>query len=63
MLWFVMVLQACMPPAQNLVLMLNVADKPEKAGQMAKFLFAIYATSMVPIIVILTMALSRFGLV
>ena len=63
MLWFVMVLQACMPPAQNLVLMLNVADKPEKAGQMAKFLFAIYATSMAPIIVILTMALSRFGLV
>jgi len=63
MLWFVMVLQACMPPAQNLVLMLNVVDKPEKAGQMAKFLFAIYATSMAPIIVILTMALSRFGLV
>jgi hypothetical protein len=62
MLWFVMVLQACMPPAQNLVLMLNVADKAVKAGQMAKFLFAIYATSMVPIIAILTIALSRFGL-
>ena len=62
MLWFVMVLQSTMPPAQNLVLMLNVADKAEKAGQMAKFLFAIYTTSMVPIIAILTMALSRFGL-
>ena len=62
MLWFVMVLQSTMPPAQNLVLMLNVADKAEKAGQMAKFLFAIYATSMLPIIAILTMALSRFGL-
>ena len=57
-----MVLQSTMPPAQNLVLMLNVADKAEKAGQMAKFLFAIYATSMLPIIAILTMALSRFGL-
>ena len=62
MLWFVMVLQSTMPPAQNLVLMLNVAEKAQKAGQMAKFLFAIYTTSMLPIIVILTMALSRFGL-
>lgn len=62
MLWFVMLLQSAMPPAQNLVLMLNVADKAEKAGQMAKFLFAIYTTSMLPIIAILTMALSRFCL-
>mmetsp|Transcript_13525 Transcript_13525/g.29378 ORF Transcript_13525/g.29378 Transcript_13525/m.29378 type:complete len:393 (-) Transcript_13525:96-1274(-) len=62
MLWFVMILQSCMPPAQNLILMLNVADKAKKAGETAKFLFSIYATSMMPVIIVLSFALEKLGL-
>ena len=62
-LWFAMIMQGCMPPAQNLVLMLQVANKQEKASDMAKFLFGIYATAMVPVVLILGYALETFNLV
>lgn len=62
MLWFVLLLEASMPPAQNSVTMYQVADKGEEAGEMAKFLFAVYATCMLPIVLILTWALEKFGL-
>jgi predicted permease len=62
MLWFVLLLESCMPPAQNSVLMLQVADKPVEAGRMAKFLFSLYATAMLPVMVIVTMALKAFEL-
>jgi predicted permease len=62
MLWFVMLLESCMPPAQNSVLMLQVADRGAEANRMAKFLFSIYTTAMLPVIVIVTMALRAFEL-
>lgn len=62
MLWFIMMIQGCMPPAQNLVLMLQVSGKRAKAEEMAKFLFSTYATSMIPVVIILTLALEKFGL-
>ena len=62
MLWFVMILQGSMPPAQNLILMLNVADKVKKAGEIANFLFSIYVTSMLPVVFILSLALDKLGL-
>jgi hypothetical protein len=49
MLWFVCILQAIMPPAQNSVVLLQVAGRSDEASQMAKFLFSIYATSMLPL--------------
>jgi predicted permease len=61
-LWFVSVLQGCMPSAQNLVLMLQVANKEDKAGAIAKFLFFVYATSMIPVVFIVSATLRRFGL-
>jgi hypothetical protein len=61
-LWFISILQGCMPSAQNLVLMLQVANKPEQSGSIAKFLFFVYATSMVPVVLIVGMALQQFGL-
>jgi predicted permease len=61
-LWFISILQGCMPSAQNLVLMLQVANKPEQSGSTAKFLFFVYATSMVPVVIIVGMALQQFGL-
>jgi predicted permease len=62
MLWFVLILESCMPPAQNSVIMLQVANKGHKAGEMAKFLFSVYATSMLPVVLILTLALRTFDL-
>jgi predicted permease len=61
-LWFVLLLQSCMPPAQNSVLMLQVADKGAEASRMAKFLFSSYATAMLPVVVIVTMALRALEL-
>lgn len=61
-LWFISMLQGCMPSAQNLVLMLQVANKPEQSGSIARFLFFIYATSMIPVVFIVSMALQKFGL-
>ncbi|CAJ1939586.1 unnamed protein product [Cylindrotheca closterium] len=62
MLWFIAILQGSMPSAQNSVLMLQVSNKPEQAGVMAKFLFFIYAASMIPLVAIISVALQRFGL-
>ena len=61
-IWFVLLLQSCMPPAQNSVLMLQVADKPEEANRMAQFLFGMYATSMLPVIIIVGIILQVFNL-
>eukprot|EP00978_Attheya_sp_CCMP212_P025835 scaffold83959_cov51-Attheya_sp.AAC.3 len=62
MLWFVLILESYMPPAQNSVLMLQVANKGKKAGELAKFLCSVYATSMLPVVLILTLALRTFDL-
>jgi hypothetical protein len=61
-IWFILLLQSCMPPAQNSVLMLQVADKPDEANRLAQFLFSMYATSMLPVIVIVGIMLQAFKL-
>lgn len=61
-LWFVLLLQSCMPPAQNSVLMLQVADRGAEASRMAKFLFSSYATAMLPVVVIVTIVLRALKL-
>lgn len=63
MLWFVVILESIMPPAQNSVVLLQVADRSEEASQMAKFLFSIYATAMIPLVSMITAALQTYGLV
>mmetsp|Transcript_10497 Transcript_10497/g.14823 ORF Transcript_10497/g.14823 Transcript_10497/m.14823 type:complete len:396 (+) Transcript_10497:97-1284(+) len=62
MLWFIMILQSCMPSAQNAVLMLQVADRPKEASDMATFLFSIYATAMLPLIITITALLQLLDL-
>ena len=59
MLWFILILQSSMPCAQNSVLMLQVADKPVEASRLARFLFTIYATAMVPVVLVSTILLER----
>ena len=62
MLWFVVLLQSIMPPAQNSVVLLQVANRGEEASQLARFLFSIYATAMIPIVSIITATLDSFHL-
>ena len=62
MLWFVVLLQNIMPPAQNSVVLLQVANRGEEASQLARFLFSIYATAMIPIVSIITATLDSFHL-
>ena len=59
MIWFILILESCMPPAQNSVLMLQVAEKTKEATKLARFLFSIYASSMVPIMLIVTYLLEK----
>jgi len=62
MLWFVLILESCMPPAQNSVLMLQVANMRSAASSMAKFLFSIYMTSMIPIVIIVSYSIHALRL-
>jgi predicted permease len=59
MIWFVLILEASMPCAQNSVLMLQVAEKPSEASRLARFLFTMYATSMVPVVIVSTILLEK----
>jgi len=60
--WFVLLLESAVPPAQNSVLMLQVAGRGEEAGELAKFLLGSYAVSSVFLILTVTLALSKLGL-
>ena len=63
MLWFVCLLESCMPPAQNQVMMLHSVNKMKQANEMATFLFSVYATSMIPLTIVISIALDKFGLI
>ena len=63
MLWFILLLQSSMPSAQKSVLMLQAAEKGEVANNLAKFLFSIYATSMVPLVILSTMLLNKYEMI
>lgn len=59
MTWFMLILAACMPSAQNSVIMLQVADQTDEASRLAKFLFSMYATSMIPVMLAATIMLDK----
>ncbi len=59
MMWFILMLQSCMPPAQGAVLMLQVAEKTHEASTLAKFLFSMYTIAMLPIVLISTILLEK----
>jgi len=62
MLWFILILQASMPPAQNSVIMLQVAEKTKEASSLARFLFVMYATAMIPVVIVATILLEKCNL-
>mmetsp|Transcript_10148 Transcript_10148/g.11781 ORF Transcript_10148/g.11781 Transcript_10148/m.11781 type:complete len:438 (+) Transcript_10148:83-1396(+) len=60
---FILILESCMPPAQNSVLMLQVANKGTEAMKLAKLLFQMYMLAMIPIVIISTLALDKLKLI
>lgn len=44
----------CMPPAQNSVVILQIAERPDLAGSLAKTLAAVYIFSAGPIAILLS---------
>ncbi|CAB1096379.1 unnamed protein product [Ectocarpus sp. CCAP 1310/34] len=54
LVWFVLLMEGCMPSAQNSVVILQMEKKPELASSMAKTLTAVYLLSAVPIAFLLS---------
>ena len=54
---FIILMEGCMPPAQNSVLILQLAGCKRRAEKMAKLLTLIYAISIVPITLLMSIAL------
>ncbi len=59
---FTLLMEGCMPPAQNSVIMLQLAQEKERAGKMAKLLTVIYALSAVPVTLLLSGCLGISGI-
>jgi len=58
---FIILMEGCMPPAQNSVLILQLAGCKERAERMAKMLTFIYVISIIPITVLMSLALQLSG--
>lgn len=61
-LTFMLLLNSAMPPAQNSVLILQVAGDQQGSTQMSRILFGMYALSAVPVALLLSVFLQRVGL-
>ncbi|GKY91459.1 hypothetical protein MPSEU_000118200 [Mayamaea pseudoterrestris] len=59
---FCILAEGCMPPAQNSVIMLQLAGLKEQATSMAKLLTIIYALAVVPVTILLSFCLSTSGI-
>jgi predicted permease len=61
-LTFVLLMQGCMPPAQNSVILLQLAGRRKAAARMAQLLTLLYAGAVVPVTLLLTACLSKSGI-
>mmetsp|Transcript_10233 Transcript_10233/g.19171 ORF Transcript_10233/g.19171 Transcript_10233/m.19171 type:complete len:485 (-) Transcript_10233:917-2371(-) len=59
---FTLLMEGCMPPAQNSVVMLQLADQKVRAAKMAKLLTVIYALSSIPVTLLLSGCLGMSGI-
>ena len=57
-LLFVIYMQGAMPPAQNSVLLLQLADQRERAKRMTKLLTIMYLVSVIPVTILMSQVLS-----
>jgi len=58
---FILLLQSCMPSAQNAVLALQVDGAPERAANMARILLAVYLIAAFPVAGTLSFLLQRYS--
>eukprot|EP00752_Nemacystus_decipiens_P012493 g11065.t1 len=63
MLLLVLLIESCMPSAQNAVIMLQVVGLQDAAGRCARMLCTIYLISIVPVSILLTIFISALKLV
>mmetsp|Transcript_69955 Transcript_69955/g.195669 ORF Transcript_69955/g.195669 Transcript_69955/m.195669 type:complete len:81 (+) Transcript_69955:169-411(+) len=61
LLIFILLLQSCMPSAQNSVVILQLDDKPEAAGSMARTISALYTLSVIPMALLISFAMRVSG--
>ena len=59
---FTLLMEGCMPPAQNSVIILQLANEKERASKMAKLLTVSYALSAIPVTLLLSGCLSISGI-
>jgi predicted permease len=59
---FVLLMEGCTPPAQNSVILLQLAGLKERASGMAKLLTILYSLAVIPVTVLLTVSLGRTGI-
>ena len=63
LLRFILLMEACMPSAQNSVVILQLDKDVEGAGSMAKTLSALYITAVLPIAILLSLSSMHAGLI
>lgn len=59
---FVLFLESCMPSAQNTVIIHSLEGRAADGTRLARLLLWIYVLSCVPLSILLTLYLQRFGL-
>ena len=59
---FTLLMEGCMPPAQNSVIMYQLDGLPERAGKMAKTLALIYSMAVAPVTLLLSACLALSGI-
>mmetsp|Transcript_13505 Transcript_13505/g.16362 ORF Transcript_13505/g.16362 Transcript_13505/m.16362 type:complete len:476 (-) Transcript_13505:27-1454(-) len=59
---FALLMEGCMPPAQNSVILLQLANEKDRAGKMAKLLTITYSLSAIPVTLLLSGCLSLSGI-
>ena len=59
---FVLLMEGCMPPAQNSVIMLQLHGLKERANTMAKMLALIYSVAVLPVTILLSACLALSGI-
>ena len=59
---FLCLMEGCMPPAQNSVILLQLVGKTGPAAAMAKLLTIMYAAAVLPVTILLTLCLQQSGI-
>lgn len=59
---FVILMEGCMPPAQNSVIMLQLEGLKERASVMAKLLTLMYSLAVIPVTILLSTCLASSGI-